>query len=281
MIRILTKVFEQPWMIRPETHRTIQRTVLEKLTNGKVEIPEGPETPDEPVPIPQEEESKVEAPSVAIIQVDGILGKHLSMLEMLCGGYDVDMLAQALKEARDNPSVKAIILWINSPGGTVTGIPEVAELIAEVDKIKPVIAYTDSQCCSGGYYLASQCSTILAAPSADVGSIGVYMALLDESARLDMEGLKVNAISAGKFKLAGASFKPLTDEERAMFQEGIDRIYKQFTAAVNSKRTISSDNMQGQVWDGALSVEKGLVDGLANDLDECIKLVLSELTTNV
>ena len=267
--RILTKVFDTPWVIRPESHFAIQKVVASKIQDGEPE----PLEPNEPEPVIPK------APAVAVIPVFGILGKHLSLFESVCGGYDVDTLASELKAARDNPEVSSIVIWFNSPGGTVTGIPETAALVAQVDAVKPVFAFTDSQCCSGAYWLASQCRSIIATESADLGSIGVYLALLDETKALEIEGLKVNAIYKGDFKLAGASFKPLTDDEKAMFQEGVDRIYSKFTGAVTSKRTIDAKLLQGQVFDGEQAVTNGFADGLVNDADEMLALISAKLTT--
>jgi protease-4 len=275
--RILTKVFETPWVIRPETHSAIQKVISSKIQRGQIQ-----DTEDDGDPLNQDEplEYVPNAASISIIPVFGILGKHLSGLETACGGYDVDALAAQLKTARDNPKVASIVIWFNSPGGTVTGIPETSALIAEIDAIKPVYAFTDGQMCSGAYWLASQCRSIIATESADIGSVGVYLALLDETRAMEIEGVKVNAIYKGDFKLAGASFKPLTDSERAMFQEGVDRIYQKFTSAVTSKRTIDSQFLQGQVFDGEQAVTNNFADGLVNNVDEFLALIQGKLTTN-
>ena len=151
-------------------------------------------------------------------------------------------------------------------------------LSRKLTEAKPVFAFTDSQMCSGAYWLASQCRSIIATPSADIGSIGVYCALVDESRALEMEGIKVNAVSAGGFKLAGAPFKPLTDDERAMFQAGVDKIYSRFTSAVTTKRAVDIQAVQAKVLDGEEAVAAHLADGLVNDLDQFLSLVQAKLT---
>jgi protease-4 len=173
-----------------------------------------------------------------------------------------------MDEALMDDSVSRIMFDFQSPGGTVGGIPELGRKIA--NSAKPTIGWTDSQCCSGAYWLASQCERFYTSESCDVGSIGVYMALLDESRALENEGIKINAISAGKFKLAGAPFKPLTDEERKMFQAGVDKIYTQFKEAVSRNRSLPDSVMQGQVYDGQEAADLGLSDGMLENIQEAL-----------
>jgi protease-4 len=266
--RILNKVFNVPWLVQPEVHYAIQKAVTNKMAGVHADslVDETGETPL----------AYTDPSSFLVVPVFGIIGSHLSLVESLCGGFDLQALSAQLKQAASDDNVKGVVLWFNSPGGTVSNVRETAELIAEVDGTKPVYAFTDGQMCSAAYWLASQCRAILASPSSDVGSIGVYMALLDETAALEKEGFKVNAISAGKFKLSGASFKTLTDEERAMFQDDVNRIYNAFTSAIKAKRQVDSAHFEGQVYDGEEAVTYGLVDGLANDIDEALTLFASQ-----
>src|SRR5690606_34372824 len=106
-------------------------------------------------------------------------------------------------------------------------------------------------CCSAAYWLASACDQIFASPSASVGSIGVYLALLDESRRLEDIGLKVETIKDGKLKGAGASWKPLTEDERAHFQTQVLQIGQMFRDGVTAKRgSVDIETMQGQAFFG-------------------------------
>lgn len=240
-----------------EKHWAIQR-ILESRMAGETSIPM------------EEGEDKPEMRTMegtAIIPVHGIIGKHLSGLEMMSGGVDLDILNGMLDDAESDESVENAVLDFRSPGGTVTGVPESARKIAAFSK--PIVAFTDSQMASGAYWLASQASGgIYATESSSVGSIGVYMALLDESRALENAGIKINAISAGEFKMAGASFKSLTDQERAMFQGQVDTIYGQFKDAVSRHREIADSAMQGQVFDGVEAVAEGLVDDIVDDISD-------------
>ena len=209
----------------------------------------------------------------AVVPMFGEMGKHLSLLETLWGGQDVDDVADALDDAVTDEGVENVILYISSPGGTVTGTPELARKVAAANEQKPVIAYTDAQAASAAYWVGSQAGRFYASSSATVGSVGVYLALIDETERLAAEGVKVNAIHAGKWKLSGASFKPLTDEEREQFQTEVDTIHEEFKAAVTDKRPgIQASHLEGQEFDGATAAGLGLTDGVVDSLSDLLAL---------
>jgi signal peptide peptidase SppA len=220
------------------------------------------------------------------VKLDGVIDKHISQMDIDCyGGCDLDDFNSALTVAAADPKIETVVLAVNSPGGSVTGVPESAARVATLAQTKQVLAYVDGMACSGAYYIASQADLISAAPSATLGSIGVYMTLLDETRAAEMEGLKVEMITAGKFKGMGSPFKPLTDEERAMFQSRVDGIYTAFQGAVRAGRrrstepgghqTVLDDTMQGQCFDGAQAVGNRLADELtACTLDEYVCALL-------
>jgi protease-4 len=270
--RIYAKVFSEPWAILPVRHHAIQRALLTHAL-GTIRADDNPDLDlDDQAPSLRTERRPFQSVgSTAVVPIFGIIGKHLSRLETMCGGCDLDAVSAAIGAAETDPAVDTILLQIHSPGGTVTGVPELAARIAQ--SAKPIIAFTDSECCSAAYWLASQATAIYCTPSACLGSIGVYMALLDASRAYEDQGLKVNAMSAGEMKLAGADWKPLTDAERAMFQSSVDRIYARFTVDVRAKRQLAAEHMQGQVFDGEQAVELGLADELVQDIEDIILLL--------
>lgn len=267
--RIERELFQTPWLILPNTHQTLVKAFQAHITGKQSNdvLPEDEAMAEDEVPV-------IVAPSsIAVITVEGIIGKRLGLLETMCGGCDLNNVAEAIDKVMADDSIDTIVFDFYTPGGTVTGVPELAAKIAEVSKVKNTIAYVDMLCASAGYYLASQCNVVLSAPSADLGSVGVYALYLDETRALEQEGLKVNAISAGKFKLAGASFKPMTDEERGMFQADVDKIYTEFKDAVTSKRNIKEEDLQGQCFTGVDAINKGYSDGFANNLQEVFQYI--------
>jgi protease-4 len=157
----------------------------------------------------------------------------------------------------------------------VTGIPELASLIRTISETKPVIAFTDAQCCSAAYWLASACDSIVVTPTADVGSIGVYSALVDESAAWAQEGYKLELMKAGKHKAMGIPGLPLAPEDRALIQAEVNSIYAMFTADVVANRarngaTVAEDTMQGQTFMGGTAVAVGLADRVVGSLTDLL-----------
>jgi len=256
---IISKVYNEPWLIKREGHAAIVRLLETRLQDAD-EITVAVEPDDEP--------RIAMDGSTAIIPVHGIIGKHLSRLETMCGGCDLDRVAAMAQDAESNPDVKEMLFDFRSPGGTVTGTPELARRIARMSK--RTVAFTDSQCCSGALYLASQCREFYATESSEVGSVGVWSAYFDYSRALAMDGVNVQEISAGKYKTAGAYWKPLTPEERQMLQAQVDKIYREFKDAVTSRRQIDDQYLQGQVFSGQEAVEIGMVDGLVEDISELL-----------
>lgn len=207
---------------------------------------------------------------LAVVKIHGAIDKVLTQFEMDCyGGCDLADVDTALALAEADPQVDTVLLDIHSPGGSVTGTPETAARVARMRETKEIHAFTSTLCCSAAYYIASQADVIASAPSAIVGSIGVYLAIIDQSRALELEGIKVELIKAGRLKAMGASFKPVTDEERAFLQAGVDRIHADFRKAVTTLREVQTADMEGQWFDGSEAHSKKLVDVLTSaSIDE-------------
>lgn len=205
----------------------------------------------------------------AVIPVNGVLIKGVSELDEECFGLcNTDRISQALDEAMADDSVKDIVLEFNSPGGETLGIEVLGRKINQLSKTKPIYGWTDSQSASAAYWLMSQCNVICLAPDAQVGSVGVYCMLQDYSKALEKDGITVNAIFAGKYKMLGHGFKPLADEERNILQADIDNTYIKFKSAITSKRTINDDDLQGLMYEGQTAIDKGYADLTSDSLTE-------------
>jgi len=272
LIRISNLIYNQPWLIQPSQHDVI-RTLFEKHING------------ESIIATTEKENEFEDISnyyeilgnTAIFNIAGtILGKA-SNLEMLCGAFSCEKFRHELREVAGNPEIKNIILSFDTPGGTVIGTPETAELIYDISQIKNVISYTDGLCCSAGYWLASQANQVFASTSAIVGSVGVYSVLLDYSRALDREGITANVIQSGKFKTAGIQFKPLTDDERKSIQDEINTIHEDFKNDIIKKRKgMDFEDFEGQTFSGKQALTRGFIDGIVNDFALLIDKTMEE-----
>ncbi len=267
---IIDKVCREFWALTPNAHDAIVSALAAHLDGGnKVFFGDEERDPDN---APKEYEV---IGDTAIIRVHGVLGKHLSRMETKCGGCSMDSVAQMLDVAAHNYSVRKIFMDFNSPGGTVTGTPELARKIAESPK--RTFAFCDSDCCSGALWLASQCKTFWVTQSSNIGSVGVRMILMDYTEALKKEGIKVNSISSGKYKLTGAYFKPLEPDEYDMLKAESDRIHEQFKTAVTSNRKIPNEHMEGQIYRGEIAVQHGFIDGLVESKEEALELTRGDI----
>lgn len=267
--RIISKVIGEPWLITSEKHHAILSALESKLSGNFSTVSDYERDPDNHE---REEyrEFQTAGGTVAVIPIHGILGKHLSSIEMACGGCSLDTVQSQIRTVMDSPRISKVLLDINSPGGTVTGVPETGDMLRELAAKKPLWAFTDSCACSGALWLAAQASVFWATESSEVGSCGVRMVLLDITEQLRDEGVKVNAIYSGKYKLLGASFKPLEDEEREMLQTESARIHAQFKSAVKAVRNVDDQYLEGQVFGGEEAAGIGITDGVYRDLESVL-----------
>lgn len=214
---------------------------------------------------------------VAVVPIYGMLAKNAGYIQEACMGItDVNRISHAIHQAAAAPEISTLILDLATPGGQVTGIPELATLIGTVSRGYGMTTYAfcDERVCSAGYWLASQAEEIYVTPSATVGSIGTYLAWFDESVKMQMEGLRLEFFGEGKHKGMGLPGKPLTQEDRELLQNRVAEINGWFMSAVTTARSgVSEVTMQGQTFCGAEAVERGLVDGLVSSWEEFVSLI--------
>lgn len=203
--------------------------------------------------------------TTAVIPVSGPIGKGLSPMERMMGGADVDVISAWLDEAEANPSIEKVFLHVNSPGGTVTGVEELAAQVAGMKK--PTRAFADNLAASAGYWIASQADELLVTPSAQIGSVGVYLLVPNLEDYYAAQGIKVEVIAAGIYKAAGAEGLPLTEDQRRNLTESVYATRDTFRADVRNKRRFVSDaDMEGQVFSGREAAQRGLATGISPNL---------------
>lgn len=222
---------------------------------------------------------EVDGDGVAVIQIHGPIVAGLPAFASKLGFARPESIRTQLEDAATNPAVKGILLDFNSPGGTVTGTPELASLIEDVAATKPTISFTGGLCCSAAYWLAAPTRAILATPSAEVGSIGVYVAHQDVSAMAKMMGIVVNVFRSGKFKGAGVPGTSLSEAQAAEIQAKVDSLAEVFKEHVKKHRPgMDDETMQGQTFMGYQSAGVKLVDEMVRDSNEAKKILLALLT---
>lgn len=255
--KLLHKITNDVWAIVPEYLQTLYMSVMDPRDMARGNGPDS---------------KYIMRGSVAVVPIHGALGKGLDDIDkQYFGMADYNDVEDAMLAAADDPSVSHIVMHIDSPGGTVTGLPELAAKIRGIEK--PITSYTEGMAASAAYWLAAQADHVLLSESASVGSIGVYVALLDQSRWLENMGLKVNAISAGKHKLDYASFQPLSEDAKARMQASVDKWHARFKSEVTRNRSIPSENMEGQTFEGHEAVDAGLANGVVNSLSDVLSLL--------
>jgi signal peptide peptidase SppA len=212
------------------------------------------------------------APGVARVVLRGVCGRHLGELAMACGGCDVDCVADAVRKAGEDPAVRAIVLDCDSPGGSVAGVADCARAVRSSEK--PVVALASDLCASAAYWIASQADALVVGITGEVGSVGVYCAILDKSRAYDAKGLRVDVIASGANKGAGTPGTSLTDEQREVLQAQILEVADIFKAAVRAARPDCDENiLDGRVLVGASAVKAGLADQ-TGEIEAAIGLAL-------
>jgi len=279
LLRVLTALYCDTWLIEPGAHRVIADIAQEHAAGMEREAAQHRAAAAMPAN-PAAREYAVKD-GVAVIPVEGVIGRKFSSMLHDSGVTSVDVLDRLIQQAAQDQSAPAIILAFDSPGGTVAGITECARCIQDARAIKPVLAYADGRMLSAAYWLAAQADAIYATPSASVGSIGAYAAILDRTRMAEMQGIKVDVIKSGKHKGMGVPGTALNDEQRAMLQSEVDAIGEQFRATVRAgrkPRAIADETMQGQSFSVAAALANGLIDGeatFAQAIRDALKLAPS------
>lgn len=206
-----------------------------------------------------------------VIPIAGVIGKGLSPIEKMTGAVDVNAIADAIDEFSANPQVTRIAFQVSSPGGTVTGVEELANKVRNIGK--PTMAYTDSEMASAAYWIASAADKVVASPSSTVGSIGVYMTIADMTEMAKAQGIKMVVIKSGKFKGAGIPGTSLSEEQVANLQQGVDEIHADFKASVlQTRKLVKAEDMEGQVFSGKQAAARNLITGLADSFSEAVAI---------
>ncbi len=190
---------------------------------------------------------------VGVVDVSGVIGSSEDVVE-------------ALRDFQHAPSVKAVVVRVDSPGGGVAASQEIYHAISELRVAKPVIASLGGVAASGGYYVASACDAIVANPGSLTGSIGVIMEMGNVQELLQKIGVQPEVLKAGAYKDMGSPVRPLTDEERTIFQQMIDSVHTQFITAVADGRKMDAEKVRaladGRIYSGEQAHDLGLVDKL-------------------
>lgn len=209
--------------------------------------------------------------AVAIIRVEG------TILSGDSTDNSVDAISgtviSELESAGADPAIKAIVLRVDSPGGSVTGSAQIWETINAIEK--PVVASMASMAASGGYYVSAPADYIIARPDTLTGSLGVIMTVFDATGLMEKVGLQVIDITSGENKAIGSMYAEMTPDQHEILQTLTDESYTEFVRVISEGRDMSQEEVialaDGRVYSGRQALENGLVDQLGNFDDAIAK----------
>ena len=213
----------------------------------------------------QEREIAQSGGDIGIIPVNGVIAQKINGDVSGDGGTSTERIGAAFRAMLQDNKIKAILFDMDSPGGAVSGTPELAAEIFNSRGVKPIIAQVNSLAASAAYWIASQADEVVVSPSGRAGSIGVYAMHEDISKFLEAKGVKPTLISAGKYKVEGNEFEPLSDEARANIQDRVNESYRMFVDGVAQGRGVSTKKVldkfgEGRMFGAQALVERGMAD---------------------
>jgi protease IV len=206
-------------------------------------------------------------PGVGVVKVYGVISISESGGSYLSMGAGSDAIVKKLTKLGNDGRIKAVVLRINSPGGTVAAVQEIFSKLMELRKKNIVlVASMGDMAASGGYYIASACNYIVANHGTVTGSIGVIAAAPNVKGLFEKLGIKMNVIKSGKYKDILGSYRDMSPEEKELLQEMIDSSYMKFLKDVSLGRNIPISDIKpyadGRVMNGENALKYKLIDGI-------------------
>jgi len=274
--RILTEARTSVWLIRPDKLDAIM-SMLESRADGiqasadtlrafAIDNHDKRQTRLEGVTAAAMKSGNKNGPkAIGVLPILGSIVQRGNMFTEASGTASTDMIGRQFDALLENEAVGTIVLDIDSPGGTVYGVPELAHKIQAGRDRKPIVAVANAEAASAAYWLASAASEIVVTPSGNVGSVGAYAMHIDASKLNETMGIKPTYISYGKFKTEGNPDEPLADETRAEIQARVDRYGRMFEQALAANRGVTLAAVQetygqGRMLDADAAKKAGMVD---------------------
>lgn len=220
---------------------------------------------------------------VAVLPIYGTIVQKADMFTKASGGTSTETLSKQFKKLMSDDEISAIVLEVDSPGGSVFGVSELANEIYEARGKKPIVAAVNSMAASAAFWIASAADEIVVTPSGVVGSVGVFVGHSDYSKAFEEEGIKVTLVHAGKYKVEGNPYEPLSEEAKARLQREVDFYYEAFTSDLAKFRGISVETVkekfgQGRTLNALEMLDAGGIDSIATFPDTLSRVMHSSLS---
>jgi protease-4 len=210
---------------------------------------------------PDTEKKSLKDPQIAIIYASG----EIESGEGASDKIGSESVSKAIREARLNDKIKAIVLRVNSPGGSALASEVIWREADLANKVKPVVVSMGDVAASGGYYISAASRKIFASQNTITGSIGVFGLVFNAQKMLNNKlGITIDTVKTNRLSDFGSMSRPLTAEEKQIFQQGVEKVYDTFTKRVANGRKMEQANVdsigQGRVWSGVEAKNIGLID---------------------
>ena len=223
--------------------------------------------------VPKDKSGNVIAVYYAYGEIDG--GSSASTEE----GINSEKVIRDLRKLKDDENVKAVVLRVNSPGGSAYGSEQIWYAVEQLKKEKPVIVSMGDYAASGGYYIACNADTIVAEPTTLTGSIGIFGMMPNAKGLTEKLGLNFDVVKTNPYADFGNLTRPMNDGEKGLMQMYVNNGYKLFLTRCSDGRGISMEELdkiaQGRVWTGSTAKELGLVDELGG-LDKALEIAVTK-----
>ena len=216
---------------------------------------------------------------VAVYYAVGDIDGGGSVLPTTDEGINSEKVIKDLRKLKDDDDVKAVVLRVNSPGGSAYGSEQIWYAISQLKEKKPVIVSMGDFAASGGYYISCNADTIVAEPTTLTGSIGIFGMVPNFQAVTKKIGVNIDIEKTNSLADMGSAFRPMTETEKALMQKTVERGYDLFTTRCAEGRGMTQEQIdaigQGRVWTGTMALERGLVDVLGG-LDDAIEIAVEK-----
>ena len=272
-------VLYSPWAILPDHLARMQEIYSAYLRGERQDIAALEAKRGAPLPGPTPGGYEIRD-GVAIIPVRGAISQRMSLMQEVSGGTSSDLLTRDIKAAASDSKARAILLDVDSPGGTVAGTEGAASALFQARQAKPTAALSSGMIASAAYWIASAASQIYVGSQVDrLGSIGVVATHRNIAEMEKAAGIQTTEITAGKYKRIASQYGPLTESGRKSIQDEVDAIYKIFVDTVADYRDITTEQAlamaDGKVFIGQQAIDIGLADGFSS-LDALISRLNDE-----
>jgi len=253
---------EHPWAITADMLGRIAGILADRVAGVKADASELAALATQRQALPQAKRGG----GVALIPVQGVLAPRMNLMSEMSGGATFQQLAQAVAAALADPEVKTLVFDVDSPGGNVAGASEFHKILLKARAQKPCIASVNYLCASAAYWTMSAATKIIAAPSAQIGGIGVLAIYDDLTAALEQRGIKRKVLSAGRFK-GEALGGPLSAEADAHLQGLIDQTYGRMTTDIALGRSVKVATVRGGYGEGfCILADTALAAGMIDEI---------------